>query len=269
MLRFNTTMFKVTILLAFLAVSALVVTTAGAKPEQAQPFKIGMITGINVLQNNAPEFIAGGQAAAAAINKKGGLGGRPIQIDVCNMQNSSAGEAACARQMVDDKVDDVVEYNAQMATSLPITDAAGIPHIASQSFNPDDFYSKSVFPVTSPNKCMYVAALSYLLKDKANKRFMGLGQAGSLASNQTIGITTGMVRREGRTWLRPTPVSLTFRTCRGWRGKLSSARRCRRTRRRTSRGSRRGWPICMRRVSTTIRPTSASRAPPAGSRSGR
>src|SRR4051794_24432320 len=191
---------------AVCALASATALTVGAGAQGNAPFKIMVITGINTIANNAPEMVKDAQVAADVINKQGGLGGRPIQILSCNDNADATGTAACGRQAVDEKVDNILQYDGFTVNSLPITNAAGIPHIASFPFNPNDYFDKLTFPVTAGVTAEYLAATAVLLGDKANKRFAGLGTQGSLASNQTLAVPQTLVRQKGRSWTGTTLV---------------------------------------------------------------
>jgi ABC-type branched-subunit amino acid transport system substrate-binding protein len=191
---------------AVCALASATALTVGAGAQGNAPFKIMVITGINTIANNAPEMPKTAQAAADQINKQGGLGGRQIQILSCNDGSDATQTAACGRQAVDANVDDIIQYDGFTVNSLPITNAAGIPHIASFPFSPNDYFDKLTFPLTVGVAGAYEGGAAVLALDKSNKRWAGLGTQGSLASNQTLAVPQTLIRQKGRTWVGTTLV---------------------------------------------------------------
>jgi ABC-type branched-subunit amino acid transport system substrate-binding protein len=179
------------------AVTSAVV--AQARPTAAAPFKIAVITGINTTQNNLPEMVAGAQAAAKAINKQGGLGGRPVEIVPCSTQSLAAVAAECARQAVAQGVDDFIEYNSFEGNTIPIAEAAGIPHIGSYLVSPSDFYAKTMVPVFPIPTNSAILGLYAALKGKKNVRVAAIGQINA-GSNLGINMAKQLTKRMHQTW---------------------------------------------------------------------
>jgi ABC-type branched-subunit amino acid transport system substrate-binding protein len=121
---------------AFLAVVVAALAVAGAGVgAPAAPLKLMVITAVGTPIQNYPDAEAGAKAAAAAINRRGGIRGRQLEILVCNQQSNANTAAACARRAVEEKVAAVVgESHNLNAFTLPILAAAGIPSIGLQPF---------------------------------------------------------------------------------------------------------------------------------------
>jgi len=67
--------------LAFVALAAVSwIASSSAQRQDSTPFKLMIMVGINAVTNNYPEAPTAAQAAADAVNKKGGIGGRPLEI---------------------------------------------------------------------------------------------------------------------------------------------------------------------------------------------
>jgi branched-chain amino acid transport system substrate-binding protein len=93
------------------------------------PFKLMVSVPLSAPSGNLPQVVAGVQAAAKAINSKGGLGGRPIAVTPCDTLGSLPGGQACARRAVEGSFDNVIEQSAFDIASRAILTAAGIPGI--------------------------------------------------------------------------------------------------------------------------------------------
>jgi ABC-type branched-subunit amino acid transport system substrate-binding protein len=97
-----------------------------------------------------PEFPAGAQAQAAAVNAAGGIGGRPIEVIVCSDELSADTARQCAQEAVDKKVVAVVGLQTtNEVTILPILQAAGIPAIGVSPFTDVALTSTVSFPDVS------------------------------------------------------------------------------------------------------------------------
>src|SRR4051794_10278770 len=77
---------------------------AGSATAQRTPVKLMVIAPVATPIQNVPDAEAGAQAAAAAINKAGGINGRAIQIEFCNTRSAVNAATQCARQAVSDQV---------------------------------------------------------------------------------------------------------------------------------------------------------------------
>jgi branched-chain amino acid transport system substrate-binding protein len=140
------------VILAGVTAAALLVTACGSSspgsssgstsaaeralgtPDQAKgtPVKVGIISdGGSGAIGTAPLVEQGAKMAVAYANAyKGGLGGHPIDLIICENQETPAGGQACANQMVQDKVVAVVEpFTGEGATEVPTITKAGIPYI--------------------------------------------------------------------------------------------------------------------------------------------
>ncbi|MBV9593084.1 MAG: ABC transporter substrate-binding protein [Actinobacteria bacterium] len=77
-----------------------------------------------------PQESAGAQATVKWVNANGGVAGHPLDLEVCDDQNSPNGAAACGQKAVDDKVVAVVGsfslYGNSFMTALT---SASIPYI--------------------------------------------------------------------------------------------------------------------------------------------
>lgn len=93
-----------------------------------------------------PEFPAGAQARVDAINAKGGLNGRPVQLIVCSDESNPNTARSCAQQAVAEHVAAVVGMQTFAGNVvLPILAQAGIPAVGVAPFLPTDLAANS-FP---------------------------------------------------------------------------------------------------------------------------
>ncbi len=80
---------------------------AAAMPDEestatGEPIVLGMINQENTPLGSYPELSSAARAAAALVNDRfGGVGGRPVEIEVCNTEFSPEGSTACAQQFAE------------------------------------------------------------------------------------------------------------------------------------------------------------------------
>ena len=105
------------------------------KPATGTPVKIGFITeGKEQAVDNSSEVPAAQAAAKYANAYLGGIGGHPIELDVCDDKQTPSGTTDCDNQMITDKVPIVL--NNVTGNGDPLIKniaAAGIPLMAYQS----------------------------------------------------------------------------------------------------------------------------------------
>jgi branched-chain amino acid transport system substrate-binding protein len=120
--------------------------SAGLTGDPVQVMSI-IATGTNGA-NYMPELVAA-RASVRAINERGGINGRPLELLYCNEQNEANAAERCAREAVAKKVVAVVAYSSARGAAQvhTILDAAGIPILAGQGLTGEDFTSPLAFSV--------------------------------------------------------------------------------------------------------------------------
>ncbi len=162
-----------TLVIAVLALAAtlVVAVSAGAK-SAADPIKLFVAAPVATPIENYPDAQQGAEAAAAAINKAGGINGQQIQISFCNTQSNPNVAQACARQAVSEGATAYIGYlGTQSPLQIPILKAANTPIIGFRSSgNPPDWTDPIVFPFAGGPAGNYQAA-PFALKTLGKKRF--------------------------------------------------------------------------------------------------
>jgi ABC-type branched-subunit amino acid transport system substrate-binding protein len=159
------------VLVVAAALAAAMAASATGTPTQANVFKVMFITVAGAPTGDNSDGVAGAQAAAAAINKAGGLkGGVKIQVDFCNDNNTPTGAVDCARKAVQENYDNVMVSNSFTPNTNPILDAANIPQIGTLPVAPADFFDKNIVAIDAPTVSYYSAPLIYLAQQKKAKR---------------------------------------------------------------------------------------------------
>ncbi|MBM3676624.1 MAG: ABC transporter substrate-binding protein [Actinobacteria bacterium] len=174
-----------TAVVAVLALVAALVTAVSAGARSQGDVTIFVAAPVATPIENYPDAPAGAEAAAAAINKAGGLNGSQIKISFCNTQSNPNVAQACARQAVSEKAIAYIGYpGTQSPLQIPILKAAGIPIIGFRSSgNPVDWTDPTVFtPVGGPASAYQ--ALPFAFKTLGKKRlFISYQDVPSAANN--------------------------------------------------------------------------------------
>jgi ABC-type branched-subunit amino acid transport system substrate-binding protein len=158
-------------MVAIVVSSSVLVATAFAHRDNrlaGQPFKVLVMYGVNAIANNAPNMGAAIQASAADVDKTGGIGGRPLVVELCNHQGTLNGAADCARQAVADNVDDVMLYSTFDTLAVPILTAAKIPMIGGIISAQTDYNVPSIVPLTGGTTPLWMGCV-YLAKSLGAK----------------------------------------------------------------------------------------------------
>jgi ABC-type branched-subunit amino acid transport system substrate-binding protein len=189
-MRKLSTRFTILLVVALLVACAAVVSASARPSAAAGPdFKMMIVSGFGGVASNAnPEILQGAQAAADRINKAGGLKGRKIVLTGCSTQNSTTGDASCARKAVDEDYENVIWRSSFAAGSYKITASAGIPSIGNVGTLTGDYTPKLAFPILQTSQNDYIAGMAMAAQDKSLKKWaaIGLQNSGSaLTVNQT------------------------------------------------------------------------------------
>jgi ABC-type branched-subunit amino acid transport system substrate-binding protein len=187
--------------LAAVSVGLLTAVTAGASSKAQPDFKMMIISGFGGVVSNAnPEILQGAQAAADRINKAGGLNGRQITLTGCSTQNSTTGDAACARQAVDGGYENVLWRSSFAAGSYKITANAGIPSIGNALTLTGDYTPKYSFPILETSQNDFIAGMAEAAKDPSLKKWAAIGLQNS-GSALTVNQTRTIAQKYGRTYV--------------------------------------------------------------------
>jgi branched-chain amino acid transport system substrate-binding protein len=161
-------------------------STPGKSGSTASTITIGHFSSATGQGYAVPEARDGALAAIASINAGGGVNGHPLKLDFCDTKFDPNQEAACARQMVTDKVSAVVNPGMFFSqTSLPVMQKAGVPVLASTGISPKEFQTPVDFPLAGIPGWFY-GVVAMLEKGGAKKiAVLGINNAASQFANQT------------------------------------------------------------------------------------
>jgi ABC-type branched-subunit amino acid transport system substrate-binding protein len=168
-------------------------TTPASDKPAGEPLKIMQIL------ENAPALgikfesaEAGLRARAKRINAEGGLGGRPVEITVCETNLDPNKAAQCAQQAVDKGFVATLGGISQLGDVIdPILEKGGVPAIGSLPFTPADGKSAMWFP-TNPGSAGTLAGSVDLAAQKLHLKSVSVAQLsvpGGEAATQYIEAT--------------------------------------------------------------------------------
>ncbi len=134
-----------------------------------EPIKVGTIAPIGG-ETDYPDIAGAAEAAIEAVNARGGVVGRPLELIVCNEGDDPNKASACARRMVSEGVIATVgDLSASNETQISaILTKAGIPQIGT---TPLDAFGKaeSSFPI-APAEALTFFAQMKLAADAGHRR---------------------------------------------------------------------------------------------------
>ncbi|MCB1007223.1 MAG: ABC transporter substrate-binding protein [Acidimicrobiales bacterium] len=140
-------------------------STTTAPPPTGEPIKLMVISeaGGPLPHNDSGE---GADAAAAAINRRGGIQGRPVEILHCDSQGDPNAGRECGREAVDEGVVALVgNLSFQAGEFLPIMVENQIPSIGATPVGVADVTSEASFPLGG-GVVSFGAGLSSVLADQ-------------------------------------------------------------------------------------------------------
>ncbi|MFN8017574.1 MAG: ABC transporter substrate-binding protein [Acidimicrobiales bacterium] len=103
-----------------------------AKPTKAtgKPLVIGMVNQENTAAGSYPELSQAVQAGIEFVNEQlGGVGGRPLELEVCNTEFSAEGSTSCGQQFSEEKVPLVLGGIDVFGNAIETLGRNGIPYL--------------------------------------------------------------------------------------------------------------------------------------------
>lgn len=132
---------------ALCAMAALVAAAQAQTPEG--PIRFMVIAGTGPGTTGA-DIVPGAQAAVEAINARGGVNGRKLEMEHCDPKNDPNRAGACARKAAADESIVATVGNALLSGGEqvnPVLEKAGMAAIATKAYGPSDWNSPNVFTV--------------------------------------------------------------------------------------------------------------------------
>ena len=122
-----------------------------------EPIKIGVQNLEGDPNGSFPEFSLGIQAAADYINAElGGLGGRPIEIDLCKSIVSPDDSQRCANELSADGIEMAISTINFFGNHFSIYQGSDIPVVVVTPITIADFTSEGVYAIGAGGGCLGV-----------------------------------------------------------------------------------------------------------------
>jgi ABC-type branched-subunit amino acid transport system substrate-binding protein len=155
---------------------------------------------------SAPEDKTAIEAGVAAINKAGGIKGRPIEATFCDDGFNPTGVTKCANEAVSDKVVAVVGSLSSFPGFLPILEKAGIAYLGSSGMSIGEYDSPVAFPVSGGIPAVETG-LGHLANTMGLKRVTFMGNDAPLNADNLANAKVGLAEG-GATLVRSLRVAL-------------------------------------------------------------
>jgi branched-chain amino acid transport system substrate-binding protein len=95
-----------------------------------EPIVLGMVNQENTPVGSFPELSGAVRAAAAFVNNElGGIGGRPVEVQVCNTNFSAEGSTACGQRFAEAGVPAVLGGIDVFGNAIDVLEANGVPYV--------------------------------------------------------------------------------------------------------------------------------------------
>jgi ABC-type branched-subunit amino acid transport system substrate-binding protein len=145
--------------------------SASASPKpKLSTIKLMAISTVGSPAASYPEVFSSAEAAAAAINKAGGVNGHPLKIITCNDNFDPNTATQCARTAVHDRVTAVVgSVSTYISNILPVLLANKIPSIGSANASAAEVTDKNSFTITAGTGLYGNAGATELINHGKNK----------------------------------------------------------------------------------------------------
>lgn len=170
-------------------------TTDPATALTGEPIRLMVIfegTGVSAI----PETPNGAIAAADAVNRDGGIDGRPIEVVECDTGNDPNTAAECGRRIVDEGfLAAVGSLSLHTGEYLPLLAEAQVPSLGQAPTTADTFTSEASFPIQGA-AVSSIAGLAGALAD-AGSTNIGLARPDLAAGGAVAGIANSGLERFG------------------------------------------------------------------------
>ncbi|MET0907841.1 MAG: ABC transporter substrate-binding protein [Ilumatobacteraceae bacterium] len=155
---------------------------ASLAPPEGEPIIVGMVNTEGSPGLDFPELSAATRAAADFLNEHGGMGGRPVQVEICNADGAPESSQACAQELVGKGVEMIMlgldlfpGYDTYTASDVPVT---GVLPIL-----PGDYTANALF--LGGGNTTTTAAMAGFAKEELGATTAGIISADNAGANGT------------------------------------------------------------------------------------
>ncbi|MDQ0691411.1 ABC transporter substrate-binding protein [Arthrobacter sp. W4I7] len=140
----------------------------------AEPIKLMAITATGGTGTTYESDVAGARASVRAINARGGIHGRPLELLYCNERSEAAAAEQCAREAVKEDVLAVVAMTSSRGAAqiYHVLEAADIPVLGATALSTADYTSPVAFNVDGGAMVAFTLCPTNLAMGGATKQAM-------------------------------------------------------------------------------------------------
>jgi branched-chain amino acid transport system substrate-binding protein len=162
-----------------------------------EPIKVGMVNTVGVPGLDFPEIATASQATADYLNEHGGLGGRPIELEICEGGGTNETSAACAQELAGKGVE-LVYLGLDLFAGFDTFTAASIPVIGVLPILPPDYAANALY-LTGGNATT-VAAMAIFADEEFGAKTAGIISADNVGANGTEAALKAALDKVGITY---------------------------------------------------------------------
>jgi len=184
---------------------------AKATTAKGAPLRLGMINQENTPAGSFPELSQAVQAAVAFVNQQlGGVGGRPLEVEVCNTKFSAEGSTTCAQHFVEEKVPVVLGGIDVFGNGIDTLASNGIPFVGGIPVSTQAVEDANSYQWSGGTWGAMVAFADYAAKTlKAKKVAIVYGDFGPISQSAKYGEATLHKLGVTQVQLVPSPITAT------------------------------------------------------------
>jgi len=159
------------------------------EPPTGEPIVLGMVNQENTAAGSYPELSQAVQAAVTFVNEDlGGIGGRPIEVEVCNTEFSTEGSTTCGQRFVEAEVPAVLGGIDVFGNAVETLNENGIPYIGGIPISTPSVTSPNSFQWSGGTWGATVAFAEHAAKEiKAERVSIVYGEFGSITQSAEYG----------------------------------------------------------------------------------
>lgn len=163
-------------------------------PPTGEPMRIGLVNTEGSPGLDFPEIRRTIESAVDYLNQHGGMGGRPIELEVCIVTGAPETSQACAQELVGKNVE-LVLIGLDLFPDYPTYAAADLPIIGVLPILPGDYQSDALF-LTGGNATIG-AAMAAVAKNHFNAATVGIVSADNPGANASEAALTAALDKAG------------------------------------------------------------------------
>jgi branched-chain amino acid transport system substrate-binding protein len=200
----STTRAALAVAVALAGLAATACGTGGAVPG-LPPVRLGAL--VPVSAPGMSSYAAALRAAVRGVNARGGIKGRPVELELCDDGGDPSEAQACARQLAADNVIATVGDSSGFSmVEGPILDAMGVPRVGNVPVNSEDLTLPTAFPLTGGLVGLVAGGLVGMRRRGFQSLFIAWSDTPS--GRSTVPTATALLKAAGITLADSTSVPL-------------------------------------------------------------